>query len=127
MAWALRLASLILVSLAIPSLPAQAEELQVGPTLVCDTQQQVERFVALYDGDAEAAASSVNDEAHDTTACGMATVVFMPGPTLATARSKNTAFQIVEILVIGRVTPNGVQAVEPVRFFSVLEVEEREA
>jgi hypothetical protein len=109
------------------SSPVRAEEIQVGTALVCDTQRQVERFVALYDGDPEVAASSVNDEAHDATACAVDTLIFMPGPPLATARNKNATFQIVQILVVGRVTPDGIKAVEPVRFFSVQEVEEEEA
>jgi hypothetical protein len=124
---ALRLAPVFLSSLFILSSPARAEEMQVGAALVCDTQQQVERFIALYDGDFEVAASSVNDEAHDATACGLDTLIFMPGPPLATARNKNTTFQIVQILVVGRVTSEGVKAVEPVRLFSVQEVEEEEA
>src|SRR6516165_341896 len=48
-----RLASLIL--LPILALPLRAQDVQVGTALVCDTRQQVERFVALYDGDFDAA------------------------------------------------------------------------
>ena len=127
MTFARRLVLLILPSLLMFDFPARADEMQVGTALVCDTRQQVERFVALYDGDAETAASTVNSEEHNATACGMATLVYIPGPPLATARNKNATFQIVQILVVGLMTPDGVKAVEPAHFFSVLEVEEREA
>jgi hypothetical protein len=127
MRFASRFASLILPSLLLLELPARAEEIQVGTSLVCDTQQQVERFVALYDGDAQTAVSTVNAEEHNATACAMATMAYVPGPPLATARTKDVTFQIVEILVVGLVTREGLRAVEPAHFFSVLEVEEREA
>jgi hypothetical protein len=42
--------------------PAQASDYQVGPSLVCETQEQVERFAALFTGDAQAAIRFVNAE-----------------------------------------------------------------
>jgi hypothetical protein len=33
----------------------------------------VERFIALYDGDARATISAVNTEVHNPTACGLVT------------------------------------------------------
>ena len=51
---------------------------------MCDTQQQVERFVALYDGDAAETVSTVNAEEHNENACGVVTTAFVPGPALAT-------------------------------------------
>ena len=129
MTFALRLVSLILPSLLLTELPTRADEIQVGTGLVCDTRQQVERFVALYDGDPQSAVGTVNAEEHNPTACGMITMAFVSGPPLATARNnnKNRSFQIVQVLVIGLVTSEGVQAVEPAHFYSFLEVEEREA
>ena len=130
MAFALRLASLILPSillLVLPAraddLPARADDLQIGTSLVCDTQQQVERFVTLYDGDVQTAVSTVNAEEHDPNACVIATMVYVQGPPLATTTSKDKMFHIVPVLVVGVVTPEGVQAVEPVQFFSAEEVE----
>src|SRR5262245_26505017 len=108
-------------------LPAQAADVQVGTGLVCDTEQQVERFIALYDGDAETAVEAVNAEERNPTACALAAIVYVPGPPLATGRKRVATFQIVQVLVIGIITPNGVRAVKPAHFFSVLEVEERDA
>jgi hypothetical protein len=107
-------------------LPAQADEIQVGTNPVCDTQQQAERFAALYDGDAQTAVSIVNAEEHDETACSIVTMAYVPGPPLATAQHWNLTLQIVQVLVVGVVTQEGVQAVEPVRLFSVLAIEEIE-
>jgi hypothetical protein len=36
-------------------LPAQAQRVEVGTGVFCDTQKQMERFVALFDGDEETA------------------------------------------------------------------------
>ena len=59
MTFGLRLAWLIIPSFIFES-SARADEIQVGTPLVCDTQQLVERFVTLYDGDAIAAVKMVN-------------------------------------------------------------------
>lgn len=126
MRFAPRFASLALPLLLLLDLPARADEIQVGTGPVCDTQQQAERFAALYDGDAETAISTINAEEHNATACGLVTMAYMPGPPLAMARSRNVTFQIVQVLVVGLVTAEGVQAVEPVRLFSVLAIEEIE-
>jgi hypothetical protein len=124
MRFAPRLALLALPLLMLLNLPARANEIQVGTGPVCDTQQQAERFAALYDGDAQTAVSTINAEEHNETACGIVTMAYMPGPPLATARQWNMTFQIVEVLVVGVVTPEGIHAVEPVRLYSVLTIEE---
>ena len=120
-----RLASLIL--LPILALPLRAQDVQVGTALVCDTREQVERVVALYDGDFDAAVSTVNAEVQDPSACAMASMPYLVSPPLATERRKDLTFQIVQILVVGVITKNGVAPVEPTKLFSVLEVDEREA
>jgi hypothetical protein len=119
-----RLTLLALPLLALLSAPARAQEVEVGTSLVCDTQEQVERFVALYDGDAQSTAKSVNAEEHSPAACAVTTMAYVRGRQLATARNKDTAFQIVPILVLGVVTEAGVESVTPAQFFSVFEIEE---
>jgi hypothetical protein len=124
MSFSARLAPLIvLLFLAVPA-SAQEIEVEVGTNLFCDTREQVERFVALYDGDTQNAVDGVNAAERDPSACAVSSVAYVRGPKLATARSKNTAFQIVKILVIGVVAEDGVHAVEPASFFSVITVEE---
>jgi hypothetical protein len=62
----------LLAVLAAPLCPAaQPTEYEVGASLVCDTQSQAERFVALFAGDAQAAIDAVNAEEHDPTACAL--------------------------------------------------------
>jgi hypothetical protein len=107
--------------------PAQAQEIELGQGLFCDTQQEVERFVALYDGNAQAAMSAVNTEAGDPNACGLADIAFVRGHQLATARHKDAAFNIVQILVLGVANEAGrVQSVTPALFYSLFPIEEIE-
>ena len=113
-----------LVFLSSP--PAQAHDVEVGTSLICDTQAQVERYISLYDGDAESTVSSVNTAEHNPTACAVVTMSYMRGRQLAQARNKDTSFQIVPILVLGLVTEEGVQSVTPAPYFTVFTIDEIE-
>jgi hypothetical protein len=119
---------LVLPMLMLLIAPAHGNELtdqvEIGTSLICNTREQVERFVALYDGDSESAANSVNALEHDPTACAVSAMAYVRGRQLATARNKDTTFQIVPILVLGVITESGVQSVTPAAFFSLFEIEE---
>jgi hypothetical protein len=124
MSLAPRLELILLSFFLFLAVPARAQEVEVGTNLICDTQEQVERFVALYDGNAQAAISAVNAAEHNPTACGVATAAFVRGPQLATARNKDTTFNIVQLLVVAVVTETGVESVTPAAFFSLVPLEE---
>ena len=119
-----RLTLILMPLMLLLDLPARAQEIEVGTHLICDTQEQVERFVTLYDGDARSTVNSINAAEHDPTACAVSTMAYVRGRQLARARNKDTTFQIVPILVLGVVTEEGVESVTPAPFFSVFEVEE---
>jgi hypothetical protein len=106
------------------SLPARAHDVEVGTSLICDTQAQVERYISLYDGDAESTANSVNVEEHNPTACAIVTMSYMRGRQLARATNKDASFQIVPILVLGLVTEDGVKSITPAPFFSAFTLDE---
>jgi hypothetical protein len=112
---------LALLSLLLCS-PARAQEYEHGTALLCDSQKQVERYVALFKGEEQSTVDAVNTEEQDPTACGLATVAFMRGPQLGMARNKDNAFQIVRILVVGIDTPAGLRPVKPAAYFTVFEV-----
>ena len=119
-----RITLFVLPLVLFSSPPAQAHDVEVGTSLICDTQAQVERYVSLYDGDPESTANSVNAEEHNPTACAVVTMSYMRGRQLARARNKDTSFQIVPILVLGLVTEEGVRSVTPAPYFSVFTVDE---
>jgi hypothetical protein len=128
MSFASCLRALVLVpSVLFLGTAAQAQEVELGPSLICDTEKQVERFIALYDGDAQAAINAVNSEVHDPTACGLVNTAHVRGRQLATARNKDITFGIVQILVLGIVDEEGsVESVTPAVFYSLFAIEEIE-
>jgi hypothetical protein len=125
-----KIPGLALLSLLLCA-PAQAQHadkiIEIGSGIFCDTQHQVERFVALFHGDAEAAINSVNAETKDPTACVAASIAFTRGPEVATVQTWNETFHIIPITVVGVVTASGLKMVAPAAVFSIERTEEREA
>jgi hypothetical protein len=111
--------------LAVPfCAPAQASDYEVGASLVCDTQGQVERFVALFSGDAQAAIRVVNTEEANPNACAIMNVAYMRGTQVGMARHGENAFEIVHILVVGVESGDGIRPVRPAAYFSLFGVKE---
>ena len=121
---ATRLAPLFALLAAPFCIPAHAADYEVASSLVCDTQEQVERFVALFAGDAQAAIKVVNAEQKNPTACAMMNIAFVRGNQLGMARHGDNAFQITHILVIGVENGNGIQPVQPAAYYSAFGVRE---
>jgi hypothetical protein len=123
------LAALMLLALV---LPARAEEqkpnttdIEVGSGLVCDTREQVQRYVELFRGDAVKAAEEVNKEVGKNEACAFGTVAFVRGADVARVRdNEDKPVKIAEIMVIGIGTTGGLMQIEPVRWFTLFAVEE---
>jgi len=106
------------------SLPAQAYEVETGPVMLCDTQQQAERFVELFDGNEAAALGVVNAEARNPRACAILEVSYVQGDPLGVARNISHAFRITPVAVIAMKTPAGFQQVAPSVFFTPVKVRE---
>jgi hypothetical protein len=125
------MARLALVSMLM-WLPAHAQDedasdrtnVEVGDALICETQQQVERYIALYSGDREAAIRAVNREEGDPMACGVLSAAFVRGPAIEAASHGDMAFKILRILVVGVDTASGIRAVPPAPYFAAFGVVE---
>jgi len=124
MRFATRLLPLLAVLVAPLCSPAQAADYEVGTSLLCDTQTQVERLVALFSSDVQAAIDAVNAEEHDPTACALVNVAYLRGSHIGVARNGDNAFEILRILVVGIDTAAGIQAVQPAAYFSLFGVKE---
>jgi hypothetical protein len=105
-------------------LPARAYEIQSGAMTICDTQVKVERYAQLFDGNAQVAIGAVNTEEHDPSACALVNVSYVPDPELGIVRSREHAFQITPILVVGVNTPTGYRRAAPALFFTPVKVSE---
>jgi hypothetical protein len=110
------------VSFPVRAADDQAVDYEVGEALICDTQAQAERFVALFHGDAPAAIGVVNAEQHDPSACAIVNVAYVRGPSQGTARNHDEAFEIVRILVVGVASENAIRTVRPAAYFTLLRV-----
>jgi len=118
------LASLLCAPAHASNYPVHASNYEVGASLICDTQAQVERFVALFSGDAQAAIRVVNAEEQNPSACVIMNAAYMRGTQIRMARHGDSAFEIVRILVIGIETDNGILPVRPRVYFSLFGVME---
>jgi hypothetical protein len=103
---------------------ADYADYETATSLVCDTQAQVERFVALFAGDAQAAIRVVNAEEQNPSACMIMNVAYRRGAQIGTARHGDNAFAIVRILVVGVETGEGIRPVRPAVYFSLFDVKE---
>ena len=104
---------------------AWVDDIEVGTALVCDTRRQVERFVALLHNDTESALAAINAEENDPDACAEANFIFVRGASLATVRTHDATFEIVEILIVGIATATGMHAVTPNVYISLFAIDER--
>jgi hypothetical protein len=78
---------------------AVAPEVQAGKGLICDTQEQVEQFIALTrtEADLSAAIEAVNTAVGSPQACGLAKIHFVGEEEV---RQMGT-FKIVRVLIVG--------------------------
>lgn len=105
--------------------PAVAADIAIGRGIICDTPEQMQRYVAVFKGNAQDALTAVNHEAKKDNACAPAVVAYLAGDAIATARNNDgQAFRVVKILVLGVVTDLGVQQVAPFPQFTVVKVDE---
>jgi hypothetical protein len=71
-------------------------------------QAQVEHFVAVFDGDPQAAIRDVNTKQQDPSACLIRKVAYVRGLRVGMARHGDQAFEIVRILIVGIQTVGGI-------------------
>jgi len=91
----------------LSSLSLDRDKVHIGSGVICDTQDEVKRFVSLMASkDAGGALQSVNRETDKPLGCGMATIAFRAGKDHGEMRNGKASFKIVEIEVIAG-TANG--------------------
>ncbi len=106
---------------------AQAQEIQVGQGLVCDTSAQVGSFLTKDQADPRAALQAVNEEANDPTACVLSRFAFVKGQPGDTVRNEKGSWIVTEILVIAVLTPHGWQRIAPHAYWSAFRIDEQGA
>lgn len=91
----------------------QKKSAEIGIGLICNSEQQVERYLALHvkDQSPEAAIQAVNTEANDPNACSIAAIMFTRNKEGAVVPAPGGQMKIMEIKVIAAQTPFGWQRV----------------
>jgi hypothetical protein len=124
---ALCVAALSLVMSTSMSTPTWTQDIEVETGVFCDTQKQMERYVAIFDGDTQRAINAVNAEENDRTACVYGTIAYVRGPEIATTRNRSGTYHIVRVIVVGFMSHSGFRASAPAASFSAEKIDERAA
>lgn len=122
------LSGLVLIGAAKASQAAQAPEQtpRFISGLICDTQEQAERFVlVLRDNNIEKALGTVNAEAGTPNACMVATYGFVPGHTVSGVERNGAIVNVIEVRVMAVATDGGLQMIEPKVYYSVVPTSDR--
>ena len=97
---------------------------QVGVGLICDSAQQVERYLTLYQGNTtpENALDVVNTESKNPHACGMAAIAFIADQQVAILNTSNGTVRVLRIKIIAAATDRGWQQVpEMIQYTALFE------
>jgi len=105
--------------------PAREGDAAIGVGMICNTPQQAGRFVALRaQGSApQQAMATVNKEAKDARACGLAAIAFTRDATLENKPIDNKLVQVVRINVVAGFNGSGWQRVSGMVQYAVMEGE----
>lgn len=120
------LSGLVLLGAATASPAAeQSQEPRFVSGLICDTQQQAERFVLVLRNNIEQALGTVNTEAGTPDACMVATYGFVPGQTVSEVERNGAIVNVIEVRVLAVATKDGLQMIEPKIYYSVVPTDDR--
>jgi hypothetical protein len=99
------------------------EEASIGIGLICDTPEQARHFVGLRAGGVEfkAAVQKVNDEAKDPRACGVATIAYIPGKTVASQSVGAKLMQVIRVDIVAGYDGSNWQHVSGLIQYAVIE------
>lgn len=110
---------LLLVALTVS---VQAQEVEVGNGLICDTAEQVIAYNKAYKGDVAAALEVVNENAPNS--CGVMGVAYVRGEEVGRVRTRDGPAAIVRIAIVGIWTAGGWVRVRPSEQFTLFVIKE---
>lgn len=91
----------------------------IGQGVVCDTQEQAERYVEILSGEPQVAIAAVNAEYESADACAYWTVMFIPDGEVAQISNESGRYRIVRIIVLAQQTPAGMSALPPKQYYAI--------
>lgn len=107
------------------SRPPANGDAAIGVGIICNTPEQAEQFVSLRSKGAapDKAMNTVNANARNERACGVAAVAYIRDQTVDTRKLQNSLVQIVRISVVAGYNGVGWQRVSDMIQYAVLEGE----
>ena len=105
----------------------QAQEVEQGTGIVCDTQAQVEQLIALHNAKVPNAEALAAINANEPLACSILPVGFFRGEVVKTVASDGGYVAITAITVVAVNNGMGWVPVPPARQFTVFRTKERGA
>lgn len=90
--------------------------IEIGVGLICNSQAQVERFLALHlaDRSPDTALQLVNDEAKDPNACALAAIAFVRGAEAKKVSAPGGLMKITPVTIIATQTAEGWERIAPI-------------
>ena len=100
----------------------QKLNIEVGAGLICNSAEQVERYLALHIADSrpELAVKKVNDEVQDPNACALAAIAFVRGEESKSIDAPGGVMKVTEVVILALQTPAGWQRVQPIRQYTAI-------
>jgi len=95
------------------ALEQDTKSVEVGVGLICNSEAQVQRYLALHGDDQppQAAIRLVNTEAQDPNACSISAIAFVRGKEGAAVPTRGGQMKITQIMGLAAQTPFGWQRV----------------
>jgi hypothetical protein len=108
--------------------PIQAEGIDVGQGLICDTKEQVEEYVAFYnEGDGTFDALMRVNARADPPPCGIVQIAYIKGEEVGRLQMRGYTVAIVPVMIVGINLGAGWVHGSPLPQFTIIRVNEREA
>jgi hypothetical protein len=113
---------------AVAQEPEHDASAQVGAGIVCDSAQQIERYVALKaEGAApDQAVQLVNTEANNPEACALLLIAFIPRSQVGNLSVTGGVLRVMEITVVAAATKEGWNSVPSVKQYTAVFVKTEE-
>ena len=110
---------------------APARDVQAARMVICGTAEKAQLFAA-QNHDLQAAianddAASSKGASGASSACLVAGIAYVSGKQIERVSSKDGAYDVTEILIVGVATPYGMLAIEPSVVYTLLKVSEERA
>src|SRR5262245_60687911 len=112
----------LLLCVPAAAFAGETQGLEVGVGLICNSEAQVQRFLALQRDDQsfDITLQRVNDEEHDPMACSRAAIAFTRDREVSVVPAPGGQMKITQITIVAAQTPFGWQQVPSLQQYTAI-------